>query len=734
MVFLVLMTAIILLGTSGFYNKGPDVSSYTRNRISDGEQILIKGTVVSGVERPNSILYILSDAYTQYGSGQKINSDDLHSIMLYTSKNDHRIKTGSSITACGKLERYEHASNPGAFDAFNYYRSKDCYFHMYSDNITVEEENGFGIVNAINAFKEKINENIISNTDETAAAVLEAVITGDRSGLTSEIRDDYSVLGLSHILAVSGLHVGLIGMMIYKLLLKLRLSVRISATGGILFIVLYTLFIGSGESTVRAAVMFIILFGSKIFLRSYDALNSLSLAGTLILIINPVSLFNAGFQMSFLAAFAASIVYPRLIDRFDLKEDTAAERLKNKLIMSVTLWSSVNLFLLPVILYHYYEFPLYSLISNIVFVPAVSILLIFGIIGSLSVFALPIFGRMLFFIPMIIIRTMSFSAELVRRLPYSTVIIGRPQLWQLILSASGLIMFLWFVKRRGKKRYLIAAVALILCVLIKVPKGFFITALDVGQGEGIVVNSNVGCFIVDGGSSSEKDIAKNCLIPYLEYNGIDTIEAVLISHMDKDHISGIEEMLEMQAEKISKIRIKKIVFPYWLKKTKEHEEMLIKAENAGVSVLYAVAGDMIEAGDMTFHIISPQKNDGLTDNEGSMVISLKYKGFKALLTGDLEGAGEEILTKKIGNYDYLKVAHHGSKNSTSDEFLDKTDPAVCIISAPEKSIYGHPHKETVERIEEHGSMWYQTGLVGAVTVTVENNEMRLSCFIKKELS
>ena len=117
-----------------------------------------------------------------------------------------------------------------------------------------------------------------------------------------------------------------------------------------------------------------------------------------------------------------------------------------------------------------------------------------------------------------------------------------------------------------------------------------------------------------------------------------------------------------------------------------------------------------------------------------MVISLKYKGFKALLTGDLEGAGEEILTKKIGNYDYLKVAHHGSKNSTSDEFLDKTDPAVCIISAPEKSIYGHPHKETVERIEEHGSMWYQTGLVGAVTVTVENNEMRLSCFIKKEQS
>ena len=97
MVFLVLMTAIILLGASGFYNKGPDVSSYTENRISDGERILIKGTVVSGVERPNSILYILSDAYTQYGSGQKINSDDLHSVMLYTSKNDHRIKTGSRI-------------------------------------------------------------------------------------------------------------------------------------------------------------------------------------------------------------------------------------------------------------------------------------------------------------------------------------------------------------------------------------------------------------------------------------------------------------------------------------------------------------------------------------------------------------------------------------------------------------------------------------------------------------
>ena len=131
---------------------------------------------------------------------------------------------------------------------------------------------------------------------------------------------------------------------------------------------------------------------------------------------------------------------------------------------------------------------------------------------------------------------------------------------------------------------------------------------------------------------------------------------------------------------------------------------------------------------MKFRILSPRKNDGLKDNEGSMVIALKYGGFNALMTGDIEGNGEEMLTETIGHYDYLKVAHHGSRNSTSEEFLKKVSPEICVISAPKNSLYGHPHSETLERIEESGASWFQTGLVGAVTVTVKNNKVILTTY------
>lgn len=727
-VFLVLIITIIILKVSGLYFKAPDISKDTQSRISSGEPILIQGRVSCGVEKTNSILYILNDSKTE--SSKNSISDNLHTVRVYTSKTNSILKPGTIITAYGTLEKYEHASNPGGFDQLEYYQAEDCFYHMYASKIIIKKKAGFNLDNALWSFKEQIKKNISVNADYNTAAVLEAMVAGDKADISSDIKNDYSLLGISHILAVSGLHVGIIGMLIYKALLKITINIRAASLGAILFVALYVMFIGNSESAIRAGIMFTVLFGAKVFLRSYDPVSSISLAGSIVLIMRPLSLFRAGFQMSFLAAFAAACIYPELIKNIRNKKLLKKHKLINNAASSAILWLTVNLTLLPVILFHYYEFPLYSVLSNIIFVPFMSIVLLLGILGALSAFISGAIAGILFLIPRLMTMAMSFAADIISRFPGAMLIIGRPHIWQLIASAAGVFLLIYCIYKKKKLFFKAFSVCLICVVFIKLPKGFFITALDVGQGDGIVINTDTGCFLIDGGSSSEKNISENCLIPYLKYEGISSIEGVFLSHLDSDHISGIEEMLKKLADGELQIKIKKLIMPYWLRNSNEEEFEKIKsyAAMANIRIMYTCAGDTVKAGRESFSILSPKRYDGLKDNEGSMVIALKYGSFKALLTGDIEGDGEEMLTRTIGHYDYLKVAHHGSRNSTSEEFLKKVSPAVCVISAPKKSLYGHPHKETIERIEQSGAKWYQTGITGAVTVTVKENKIVLTTY------
>lgn len=727
-VFLVLIITIVILKISGLYFSIPDISKDTQSRISSGEPILLQGRVSYGVEKANSILYILNDSKTE--SSKNSISDNLHTVRIYTSKTNSILKPGTIITAYGTLEKYEHASNMGEFDQLEYYQAEDCYYYMFTDEIVITSEADFNIKNVLWSFKEQIKKNISDYADNDTAAVLEAMVVGDKSDISTEIKNDYSVLGISHILAVSGLHVGIIGMLIYKALLKITIPVKAASVGAILAVVLYVLFIGESESAIRAGIMFIVLFGAKIFLRSYDPVSSLSLAGCIVLIMRPLSLFRAGFQMSFLAAFAASCIYPELTKKLSKIKLFQKCKLINKIISLALLWLTVNLILLPVILYHYYEFPLYSVISNIIFVPFISFILLLGIAGALCAYISGGIADILFFVPKIMIIAMSRTADIICKFPSAMLIIGRPNVWQMYISAAGIFLLVFSIYKKKRIFFGIFSVCLICAVFIKLPKSFFIAVLDVGQGDGIVINTDTGCFLIDGGSSSEKNISENSLIPYLKCQGISSIDGIFLSHIDADHISGIEEMLQKQATGNLYIKIKNLILPYWMKKSDEEELEKIKsyAAAANIKIMYAYAGDKIRAGNVKFRILSPRKNDGLKDNEGSMVIALKYGGFNALMTGDIEGNGEEMLTETIGHYDCLKVAHHGSRNSTSEEFLKKVSPEICVISAPKNSLYGHPHSETLERIEESGASWFQTGLVGAVTVTVKNNKVILTTY------
>ena len=261
--------------------------------------------------------------------------------------------------------------------------------------------------------------------------------------------------------------------------------------------------------------------------------------------------------------------------------------------------------------------------------------------------------------------------------------------------------------------------------------GFTLTMLDVGQGDCICVNTGQGqVYLFDGGSSSRSQVGEYVLIPYLKYQGIHTIDGIFLSHGDQDHINAVRELLSDSGG----IRLKTLYLPQIAGPLPQPlEELRLLAREAGCRVEYLSQGKGWQQGDFRLTCLWPGEGYDGDDNAGSACYLLEEKDFRALLTGDVEGEGERELTAYLETMglpglDVLKVAHHGSRYSTSDAFLQAVTPRLALISAGRKNAYGHPHEETLERLEKVGCLPLQTADSGAITVYYIHNRMEVKIF------
>ncbi len=740
-VFLFLMIFIALgsfFGLNLWNSPSTELREYAEE--ISGSTCIIYGEISSREEKTNTISYFLKNAYLIEGttfteldldSIQNTYITSLHNIRVYSTE---EIKIGSRVALYGEIYVYEAAHNPGGFDSAAYYAADDCCMYMYASNYKIISEGGFSAGELFAQIKAQLKSGLSENMSEEGEAILSAMLLGDKSELTSEIKLDYCAAGLSHLLAISGMHVLLIGSLIYTALLKLRCKLALASAASVILILTYCIFTGGRESALRAGIMFAIMHVGRRTLKSYDALSAISLTGIIILLIRPMALFRAGFQLSFAAAAGITLIYPAI----SIMERLTKRPVFKKLLSYFAVWLSVNLATFPIILYYYYELPLYSLITNMIFVPLMGVVLILGLFGMLAGIALPAMARILLFIPDIFLNLQNTIGKFIMKLPYSLIIIGQPVWWQLALYVCGTVLLIVFLKQlqkekkfaKGVRIFLAAAAAAgIICCAVHLPEGFSITALDVGQGDSLVIRNKNTVYIVDGGSSSESSVGQYTIIPYLKASKIRCIEGIFLTHNDSDHYNGISELLLSVAENETAIRINYLFMPSWMKDTDEGRSFEELAGEANIRVIYLNSGDSIAYEKMNICVLAPDEEDKLSENEGSLILSVEYEGFKALLTGDLEGEGEDKLLGKLGSYDYLKVMHHGSKNSGSDEFYEVVSPTICIISAPKNSVYGHPHEETINRIEAAGASWYQTGLAGAIKVTVKNAKMLVDCYL-----
>ncbi|MGN0168971.1 MAG: ComEC/Rec2 family competence protein [Acetatifactor sp.] len=724
---------------------------------------------------------------------------------------------GATVTVRGIFETFSEASNPGEFDSAAYYRSIQTYGKLKKTEILFQELPRLCIRERLYRLRCFWKERLYGIFPEKEAAVMSALLLGDRDDLDSGLKDLYRRNGILHILSISSLHITILGMGLYRLLRRFGLPTWAAALAGGLVMVSYGAMTGFGVSACRAIAMYLLRMLAEITGRTYDMLNALGAVGAGMLLYNPNYLENSGFLLSFSSVLGIGIVYPALVRVYAGKTtpvlygESRAKSIvrvwKRKIREGALLSLSITLATLPIQLWFYYEVPIYTVAVNLLVLPFVKPLLIFGF----AALVLP-FGGMAAGPDRMILGWYEALCSFFDALPFSVWNPGRPGSWQIAVYYCMLGGIVWkysqtaterrkpvkllksggklaklggkrlksggkpvklggelaksgrkpvklggklaksgrkpvklggeLAKLGGKMSVLGLLSVAVLVLGLRPAAQNQVIFLNVGQGDcGIVRTASGENYLFDCGSSSRSSVGKYILLPFLKYYGIRTIDGILLSHPDTDHVNGVLELLTLAEE--NGISIKQLVLPdIGEAKRKEALGELIQAAEAAyedreVDVRYLAVGDSWQCGDAAFLCLHPLPGcDTENANEYSLCVYAIFGKWEqpemtVLFTGDVEGEGEKELIEALIRYGIhdvtlLKAAHHGSRNSTSMELLEQLRPDIAVISCGENNRYGHPHEELLGRFFESGIKVLRTDELGAISVQVEGEHVKVA--------
>ena len=687
------------------------------------QTIQIRGQVYrQEMKKKNNLIYlkktsIISRTESSYHSN----------IIVYTTENT-TYEIGDAVSAIGICTQPEKPGNPGQFDMQRYYQMQNIGMILQKSRVTLAaagRQNWYR--RGITQVRERLKTSFDRIAEPEEAGLLSAMVLGERSGLEEEIKELYQLSGISHILAISGLHISMLGIVLFGRLRKVGLSFLVASgiTGAIMFS--YCFMTGFGVSTMRAFLMFLVYLGAQVLGRTYDLQSALSLAVIVILTDNPRWLFQGSFQLSALAVGGLAVIYPIL------KRQSAY---KNKVLDSFLISAAVQLAILPCILFHFYEFPATGIFLNLLILPFSTILLLCGLLSGI-VGTVTLAGGVLLFAPChYILLLYRWLCEWSLQIPGALQIWGRPAGWNICFYYIIVAGVLFLLQKDSKtiRKWGICAAALSLGIgSLKFPKaaGLELTFLDVGQGDSIFWRTETGrTFLCDGGSTTVSQVGKYRIEPFLKYHGVAHLDYLFLTHMDEDHVNGVEELLEKPRGGIS---IGHLILPELINPDERYRNIEELAAKKQIPIYYFHQGMVIKDQTMELSCLYPESGNEETDkNAASLVLNLSYGKFQTLLTGDLEGSGEKAVqsSNMLSAVSVLKVAHHGSGNSTSIDFLEKTKPQFAIISCGKNNSYGHPHKELLERLSVFQTGIYSTMSQGAIRVSANEAAYSVETYLK----
>ncbi len=684
--------------------------------ISEHPKLTVSGEVQECQAEEYSLSVYLKQVCLTVGSEQI----PIENIKVYLNK-EEQIRIGMFLRVCGKLEEIPGPRNPGEFDSKQYYACRKIYYQMKEGEVC-DKSIGYSY---FGQFLQEIRQKAETILDEAAgsyAGIFQAMILGERGNLDAETKMQYQMAGIMHILAISGLHISFVGMGFFRLLKKAGAGNGVAGAVSAFLIYAYGIVTGGSVSAMRAVGMFLVLVGAGIAGRSYDLLSAMALSAIVLLLDAPAYLYNVSFLLSFGAVIGIGALTPEICSLLNLKKRTA-----KSLAGSVIVW----LITLPIALHAYGEVSLAGVILNLLVLPTSGIVLASGIFAlPVGIFVIEIAKRVVF--PgKCVLFFYEKLCEVVGWIPHSTWIAGSPQLWQCVVYYVMLGVAFAGVKW-GKKA---ASVALVIFAVVFLGyhsrNGLAITCLDIGQGDCCVLKMPEGeNFLIDGGSSNKKNTAVYQILPYLKNQGIAILDGIFVSHTDQDHISGIEELLELCAQKLTTVRVKNLILPDWDTTGGEYEKLKMLAEQTGIRVQTVREGNLLKTKEAQIEILAPENGaDGSDTNEDGMVMKVHFGKFRGLFTGDIGAETEKKLLDSMEDVDFLKVAHHGSKYSTCQGFLDVVSPEIAVISCSAKNTYGHPSADTIKKLEDCGAQVEYTMKNGAITVRTDGEGIWLDRFI-----
>lgn len=706
---------LIVMCISSIYVYNKNLNYESKYKKYDNKNISIEGTIISDIEEK------------EYNYTFTIRTkDDYFLVNLKKNKEEISLEYGDKLQISGEYQEPNKARNYKGFDYKNYLKINKIYgiirVDLYTNIIIKHQKNLSNFKLLIHKIREKLKQNIQELLTKETYALGIGILIGDNSRINEKIVEDFKNSNLSHILAVSGAHINYVVLTVSILFTKKRAGIKAQRVVTIMMMLFFMELTQMTSSVVRAGISCIIYMLASLLYRKADVINAMAISTLLILLNNPFKLFDIGFQLSY-AGTLGIILFCKLIN-IPIK-NKLLKYLKDSIIISI----SANIFIIPIMMYQFNTISLTFILSNLLAGPLLGISIILEIIVllisfiSINIAAIP--AKVLNILLILIINIANWFSNI----EISKIYVITPQIISIV--AYYLICAAIILKQKNRKIIVIIMLTVLIVNFFPTQKKLRINFIDVGQGDSTLIRTETNKVILidSGGStaSSSFDVGNKVLLPYLLDRRIKKINFIIVSHFDADHCQAFETVID-------NINVEKVVVCKQSMITQEYLNIINKCKKENIKIIVVERGDKLKIDKRTeFEILHPGErflDDGKGGlNANAIVCKMNYKldngkVFSILFTGDIEVEAEKELEQVYGKKlkaDILKIAHHGSKTSSREEFIKLVAPKIALIGVGEKNKFGHPADITLERLEKENVKVYRTDQMGEVSISINKN-------------
>jgi len=714
----------ICLITIGFFNHSIFQSTLEppSHLLNQSNSFVFK--VQSIKQKSKSVEYILDPINYHFGN------------TIFRVKDSLDISPDDILSINGKLVKPHGNRNPGAFNYKKYLLRKGIKSVLLNGRIDSVISQPYSLNKFYFSIRKNINQKINKTVDKPYNSLIMGFLLGEKGELDYELLERFRQLGIIHVLAVSGLHVGFIFMILNLISQLFRLNPFNKFILIAIGLLIYMGITGYPASVIRAGTLGILYSYAQYRQKIPDIWNILSWTAFLMLILNSNSLFNVGFQLSFGAVSGIIFVmnqFNELKENINLNYKSTMVRFSMLFFEGMVASSGALLGTFIPVAYHFHEMSLIGIFFNIIIIPLTFLMVIFGIItiiiSFINISFASIYGECVYVIGLILNKISIFGDSL------NIQMLSLGGLSTLLIFALFIGLLLLFYFKNSIYWQSLIIYSLIFTNLLIWRDNFnqdkiTITFLDVGQGDACIIHSNNGVILIDAGYVGfGKDYGRTVILPHLKYLGIEEIDLAIFSHPHADHIGGFEYLA-------NHIKIKEI----WDTKNKFHTKLYKRILNKhiknGSEILYPNPGEKYKIGKIYLTALYPDSLNAMNApniNEASIAIRMDHGENSILFLGDAEHEAEDIISQLLNaiNCDIVKIAHHGSKTSSSIEIVNNSKASFGIISVGENNKFKHPSKDIVNRWLEHKVDIFRTDEHGAITIISDGYGMNFYTEVRK---